>query len=324
VQFIELAILPVAAGLEGLDSERNRVKVVFPTVSQLLQYRKSMALSAPEVVALSTLGFDCVEEKDNLVVLIAPSPDDEDGLKFMNKLLRPDDPEKQLRQPFVVLNYHMCPVTGLPTTFEVAYHLRLLNVSYISGEGTSRLTQKENATAETPSEIYDEGEKSQKTEGSAVGVIDPDVVQAEDADLDDSSKEQSEDAALEAAMAHASDLAHAHDQGIHQGVTRAMVIRAYPRPWHVFVDLAPDADVDFEVAATFDIEPTVEDVHQSIVECIEGSELEEELVAQQMQAALEAGQLEKVNEMLEFGNIDDVPDNRDENDDVETGGDKKI
>ena len=82
--------------------------------------------------------------------------------------------------------------------------------------------------------------------------------------------------------------------------------------------------MDFEVAATFDIEPTVEDVHQSIVECIEGSELEEELVAQQMQAALEAGQLEKVNEMLEFGNIDDVPDNRDENDDVETGGDKKI
>ena len=82
--------------------------------------------------------------------------------------------------------------------------------------------------------------------------------------------------------------------------------------------------MDFEVAATFDVEPTVEDVHQSIVECIEGSELEEELVAQQMQAALEAGQLEKVNEMLEFGNIDDVPDNRDENGDVDTDGDKKI
>lgn len=230
VQFIELAILPVAAGLEGLDSERNRVKVIFPTVSQLLQYRKSMALSAPEVVALSTLGFDCVEDKDNLVVLIAPSPDDEDGLKFMKKLLQPDDPEKQLRQPFVVLNYHMCPVTGLPSTFEVAYHLRLLNVSYISGEGTSRISQKENATAGTPSEIYDENEdkQGQKAESSAVGVIDPDVVQAEDADLDDS-KEQSEDAALEAAMAHASDLAHAHDQGVHQGVTRAMVIRAYPR-----------------------------------------------------------------------------------------------
>lgn len=95
------------------------------------------------------------------------------------------------------------------------------------------------------------------------------------------------------------------------------------RPWHVFVDLAPDADVDFEVAATFDVEPTVEDVHQSIVECIEGSELEEELVAQQMQAALESGQLEKVNEMLEFGNIDDVQGNNDEDDDFDNTDDKQ-
>ena len=57
VQFIELAILPVAAGLEGLKSTRNRVKIVFPTVSQLLEYRRTMALAAPEVVALSTLGL---------------------------------------------------------------------------------------------------------------------------------------------------------------------------------------------------------------------------------------------------------------------------
>lgn len=41
VQFIELAILPVAAGLEGLKSTRNRVKIVFPKVSQLLEYRRS-------------------------------------------------------------------------------------------------------------------------------------------------------------------------------------------------------------------------------------------------------------------------------------------
>ena len=41
VQFIELSILPVAAGLEGLKSTRNRVKIVFPKVSQLLEYRRS-------------------------------------------------------------------------------------------------------------------------------------------------------------------------------------------------------------------------------------------------------------------------------------------
>jgi hypothetical protein len=45
VQFIELAILPVAAGLEGLKSTRNRVKIVFPKVSQLLQYRRSKSLA---------------------------------------------------------------------------------------------------------------------------------------------------------------------------------------------------------------------------------------------------------------------------------------
>lgn len=49
---------------------------------------------------------------------------------------------------------------------------------------------------------------------------------------------------------------------------------------------------------TFDIEPTQEDVNFAIVECLEGSEREDELVAQQMQAALEAGQLNRVAGML--------------------------
>jgi hypothetical protein len=70
------------------------------------------------------------------------------------------------------------------------------------------------------------------------------------------------------------------------------------RPWHVFVDTSPDTDADFEVAATFDTEPTQEDVNYAIVECLEGSEREDELVAQQMQAALESGQLNRVSEML--------------------------
>lgn len=70
------------------------------------------------------------------------------------------------------------------------------------------------------------------------------------------------------------------------------------RPWHVFVDVSPDTDADFEVAATFDSEPSQEDVNYSIVECLEGSEREDELVAKQMQAALDAGQLTRVSEML--------------------------
>ena len=70
------------------------------------------------------------------------------------------------------------------------------------------------------------------------------------------------------------------------------------RPWHVFVDVSPDTDADFEVAATFDQEPSQEEVNYSIVECLEGSEREDELVAKQMQAALDAGQLTRVSEML--------------------------
>jgi len=77
-----------------------------------------------------------------------------------------------------------------------------------------------------------------------------------------------------------------------------MTLNFLDRPWHVFVDVSPDTDADFEVAATFDSEPSQEDVNYSIVECLEGSEREDELVAKQMQAALDAGQLTRVSEML--------------------------
>lgn len=86
------------------------------------------------------------------------------------------------------------------------------------------------------------------------------------------------------------------------------------RPWHVFVDTSPDTDADFEVAATFDDEPTQDDVNYAIVECLEGSEMEDELVAQQMQQALEAGQLDKVSELLgqihELEHVAEEPDDK--------------
>jgi hypothetical protein len=199
VQFVELAILPVAAGLEGLRSARNRVKIVFPTVSQLLQYRRTMALAAPEVVALSTLGFDPVEKKDQLVVLIAPSPDDDEGLAAMNELLNPTDPAaQQITQPLVVVNHHMVPVSGPAKDFEVAYHLRLLSVQYMSGENENEYREAyeehKRMLAETASDIS-------AKEGTS----------------------EEDDEALEAAMKHA------HEIGMNQGVTRAMVIRSYPK-----------------------------------------------------------------------------------------------
>lgn len=284
VQFIELAILPIAAGLEGLKSARNRVKIVFPKVSQLLEYRRTMALAAPEVVALSTLGFDPVEKRDKLVVIVAPEPDDDEGITAMRELLVPSDPAASIvQQPVVVLNYHMIPFQGLDLDFETAYHLRLLTVQYMS-----------NGVVEEILETYrSENNEEPSDSGSAV-TDENDRKQLEvvsDSEMEEE-QTQSEDDALEKAMKHA------HEVGMHQGTTRAMVIRAYPRPWHVFVDLSPDTDADYEVAATFDEEPSLDQINYAIVECLEGSEVEEEIVAQQMQQALEEGQLNKVSDMI--------------------------
>jgi uncharacterized coiled-coil protein SlyX len=222
VQFIELAILPVAAGLEGLKSTRNRVKIVFPTVSQLLEYRRTMALSAPEVVALSTLGFGPVEKADNIVVLVAPSPDDEEGLMAMNELLEPTDPSKKpITQPLVVLNYHMVPVSGPASRFEVAYHLRLLSVQFMTGDNAPEYFKK-----------WEKDKMRRITSDDVINDVlygpDGEIISSSGLDSSESQETEEEsteeeDAALEAAMQHARDI------GMNQGITRAMVIRAYPR-----------------------------------------------------------------------------------------------
>eukprot|EP00980_Cylindrotheca_fusiformis_P004073 scaffold880_cov132-Cylindrotheca_fusiformis.AAC.69 len=287
VQFIELAILPVAAGVEGLESTRNRVKIVFPKVSQLLEYRKTMALAAPEVVALSTLGFDPVEDEDQLVVIVAPSPDDEEGLKAMAELLAPSDEEKDgVQQHVVILNYHMAPVPDLPVKFETAYHLRLLRVQFMSSSTSNDYIQQQFQNS-----LEQVGAEENKTADS----------QALD---DDGENIKVEDEELEAAMKHA------HEVGMNQGLTRAMVIRAYPRPWHLFVDVSPSTDADFEVAGSFVEEPTMEELNFAIVECLEGSEREDEIVAMQMQQALDEGQLDGVTGMIDrfLGDYDDDDD----------------
>ena len=90
------------------------------------------------------------------------------------------------------------------------------------------------------------------------------------------------------------------------------------RPWHVFVDTSPGTDSDFEVAATFDQEPTQDELNYAIVECLEGSEREDEIVAQQMQQALEEGQLDRVSDMIGAAlekYSEDVDENEKANDD---------
>jgi len=316
VEFIELAILPVAAGLEGLDTSadeneyvtRNRVKIVFPTVKELMSYRRSMALAAPEVVSLSTLGFDPVDEKDNLIVVVAPSPDDMAGVTAMEKLMARtrrgyNEPgQSRLTQPVVVVNHHMVPINMDEFgKFTSVYHLRLLSVQYMTGDSAPDYVAKNKASNKGDENLED----TRVLPIEATKQEDPAKDDSEEGGKDiESSKTSEDDEALEAAMTHA------HEIGVHQGVTRAMVIRAYPKPWHVFVDTSPDTDADFEVAATFDIEPTQEDVNYAIVECLEGSEREDEIVAQQMQAALESGQLNRVSDMLGISPTDIVAEDK--------------
>ena len=233
----------------------------------MLEYRKTMALAAPEVVALSTMDFDPIESHDNLVVVLAPHPDDAEGVQAMRTLL---DPKSGITQPVVVLNPYMAPITGPAADFTVAYQLRLYTVHYMA----------------RPPPLDKGGEK----------------------DSQNKTKDQ-----LEAAMQHAKEVSRNPTE--HGGTTRAMVIRAYPNPWNVFVDISPDTDADFVVAATFAEEPTAEDVNKAIIECLEGSEEEDELVAQQMQQALESGQLDRVSELLGSMGLDIFDDDEDEEDD---------
>ena len=51
-------------------------------------------------------------------------------------------------------------------------------------------------------------------------------------------------------------------------------------------------------------------MNYAIVECLEGSEKEDEIVAQQMQAALEAGQLNRVSDMLGISPTDMVQEDK--------------
>lgn len=231
VEFIELAILPVAAGLEGLDADtRNRVKIVFPTVKDLMTYRKTMALAAPEVVSLSTLGFDPVEERDKLVVVVAPSPDDLAGVDAMEKLLartQPNyvEPDKRITQPIVVVNHHMVPV-DISTfgKFTTVYHLRLLSVQYMTGDAVPEYVAKERF-GQDKREPSDDDKDAVDISLLGVGedLSEDTLLEGEDKANIETDTSDEDDAALEAAMTHA------HEIGVHQGVTRAMVIRAYPK-----------------------------------------------------------------------------------------------
>ena len=81
------------------------------------------------------------------------------------------------------------------------------------------------------------------------------------------------------------------------------------------MDTNPGTDADFEVAATFVFEPSLDEINLAIVECLQGSEREDEIVAQQMQHALDEGQLDSVADMIEKALSGDRDDDDDDDDD---------
>ena len=78
------------------------------------------------------------------------------------------------------------------------------------------------------------------------------------------------------------------------------------------MDVSPATDADFVVAATFDEEPGIDEVNTAIVECLEGSEREDEIVAQQMQQQLEL----QTGEMLKQNTDDESQDNSENDNDA--------
>ena len=102
----------------------------------------------------------------------------------------------------------MVPVSGLPLEFVTAYHLRLLRVQYMSGDNANEALNQFKNKGE--SDVSD-GPKNVEEQVSAAGDGTDEDVKLEDEEL-------------EAAMQHAHEVG-----GMNQGITRAMVIRAYPR-----------------------------------------------------------------------------------------------
>eukprot|EP00957_Ditylum_brightwellii_P095155 7247709-Ditylum_brightwellii.AAC.1 len=77
-----------------------------------------MALSAPKVVSLSTLALDPVDpEQDNLILLLAPKPNDAQGWEALNQLLTDEHIIKN--HPVVVFNHHMLPLPPPAANFHV-------------------------------------------------------------------------------------------------------------------------------------------------------------------------------------------------------------
>jgi hypothetical protein len=220
----------------------------------------------------------------------------------------------------VVLNRHMVPISGLPASFEVAYHLRLLSVQYMSGPSS----MSEPATSYSSGNNV--GENEDDTDMFATSMseefdFDKQWENGQNISSSASIVNNDDDKALfEAVIKHAQQgMNSANLQATSYGVTRAMVVRAFPHPWNIFVDTSPDdTSADFEVAAVYANEPTTSEIHNAIVTCLEGSEQEDEVVAQQMQQAYEAGQLDRISELLLpelFDEDDDDQDETDDNDD---------
>jgi len=206
----------------------------------------------------------------------------------MIEILNPSDHSLQITQPIVILNHHMNGFTQFPAPicdWEIVYHLRLLSVQYLAMKDDVVSDLEEEASSDIALDsIPDDMQEIAPPAISEEEKVNPVTDLVDDIVLENVA---SQSAAEEQARLNATTT---------PGQTRAMVIRAYPRPWHVFVDVSADEDADFEVAQTFVSQPTQEEVNAAIIECLEGSEMEVRLDEERRKAGRRAGAKESWSE----------------------------
>eukprot|EP00934_Nitzschia_sp_Nitz4_P002413 Nitzschia sp. Nitz4//scaffold33_size148984//91813//93410//NITZ4_002936-RA/size148984-snap-gene-0.9-mRNA-1//1//CDS//3329548451//2408//frame0 len=237
LEVIEAVVKPLA---EGLRSSNHRVRIVFPQVTQLVRFRqKGMSKGGIDSSVLSRYS---TRERNKLLVVVAPRPDDTEKLQQMQRFIADHESD----QSILLLNYHTEPVKQLPVDLEPVYHMQLFSLEPVP-----------NTT----------DEETEPMTGNSSQIIHS----VNDSNIDELNEDE-----IDAVVDQALERPHA------PFATSALLVRSFPNPWHLFMDLTPSMGDCFEVVATFDTEPSEKDLDAAITECLEGSEREDAIVRQEM------------------------------------------
>lgn len=211
IQYIDNTTTPLIETL-ATEPPPSRIKIVFPEVTHLREYKSRTITRASDRVQLCTLSKCSINpERDKLLVLVAPEPESVNELTELRNLIlsaaNHNNNNGTMEIPILVLNYHSVPVAQLPDGFEKVYHIQYLTISredIIVERRGPKISQEPNETRSKDdaliSELFD----------------DPDVV-------DNSDGVGGEHDELEAI------LQRVDQESKRQPITRAILMRVYPK-----------------------------------------------------------------------------------------------